>query len=110
MKKKNCKMALAVFCGTAMLCALTAQAAGDLEKESQEAVTHFLQKDSTLKGFMDNAAGHAVFPNVGKGGLVVGGAHGDGVVYEKDLGPTTAEQVKQIELYNPDETWNPLTR
>jgi lipid-binding SYLF domain-containing protein len=77
-------MALGAFCVTAMLSALTAQAADNLEKESQEAVANFLQKDSTLKEFIDNAAGHAVFPNVAKGGLVVGGAHGSGVVYEKN--------------------------
>jgi len=29
----------------------------------------------------------------------------DGVVYEKDLGPSTLEQFKKIELFNPDKTW-----
>ena len=74
-------MVLAV--SMAMLSGITAQAADNLEKESQEAVAGFLQKDSTLKPFIDNAAGHAIFPNVGKGGLIVGGAHGEGLVYEK---------------------------
>ena len=32
----------------------------------------------------------------------------DGVVYEKDLGPDTAEQFKQMELFNPDESWDPV--
>ena len=32
----------------------------------------------------------------------------DGVVYEKDLGPTTADQVRKIELFNPDQSWNPV--
>ncbi len=32
----------------------------------------------------------------------------DGVVYEKDLGPTTAEQFKSMELFNPDRTWHPV--
>jgi lipid-binding SYLF domain-containing protein len=31
--------------------------------------------------FFDNSYGYAVFPTVGKGGLVVGGAHGTGRVY-----------------------------
>jgi hypothetical protein len=30
-----------------------------------------------------------------------------GVVYQKDLGPDTLKIAKQIELYNPDETWTP---
>lgn len=31
--------------------------------------------------FFDNCYGYAVFPSIGKGGLVVGGAHGNGRVY-----------------------------
>jgi hypothetical protein len=33
----------------------------------------------------------------------------DGVVYEKDLGPNTAEIVKGIDRFNPDKTWSPVT-
>ena len=33
--------------------------------------------------FFDNSYGYAVFPTIGKGGLVVGGAHGNGRVYEQ---------------------------
>ncbi len=32
----------------------------------------------------------------------------DGVVYEKDLGPTTLEQFRAMERYNPDSTWVPV--
>ena len=32
----------------------------------------------------------------------------DGVVYEKDLGPNTAELAGAIELFNPDRTWSPI--
>jgi hypothetical protein len=32
----------------------------------------------------------------------------DGVVYEKDFGPKTLEEFKKMELFNPDETWNPV--
>jgi lipid-binding SYLF domain-containing protein len=48
--------------------------------------------DDTVKVFRDagksgtlfsNSYGYAVFPTIGKGGLVVGGAHGSGRVYEK---------------------------
>src|SRR6185295_11126974 len=39
--------------------------------------------------------GYAVFPTIGKAGLVVGGAHGDGRVYEKGkyVGDTTLTQL-----------------
>jgi len=32
----------------------------------------------------------------------------DGVVYEKDLGPTTLDQFKKMELFNPDKSWTPV--
>jgi hypothetical protein len=32
----------------------------------------------------------------------------DGVVYERDLGPTTLEQFKKMELFNPDSGWKPV--
>jgi hypothetical protein len=31
----------------------------------------------------------------------------DGVVYQKDLGPETLKQFREMELYNPDKTWRP---
>jgi hypothetical protein len=31
----------------------------------------------------------------------------DGIVYEKDLGPTTLDQFRAMELYNPDPSWDP---
>ncbi len=37
-----------------------------------------------LKPYFDNAYGYAVFPTVGRGGLVVGGSYGKGQVYEND--------------------------
>jgi len=32
----------------------------------------------------------------------------DGTVYEKDLGPQTADLAKQMKAYNPDKTWKPV--
>jgi hypothetical protein len=32
-----------------------------------------------------------------------------GIVYEKDLGPTTLEQFKAMERFNPDSTWSPVS-
>jgi hypothetical protein len=33
----------------------------------------------------------------------------DDVVYEKDLGPTTLDQFRAMERYNPDTTWSPVS-
>jgi lipid-binding SYLF domain-containing protein len=45
--------------------------------------------------FFDSAYGYAVFPTIGKGGLIVGGAHGKGHVYEKGkyIGDTAVTQL-----------------
>jgi DUF2950 family protein len=32
----------------------------------------------------------------------------DGVVFEKDLGPSTLEEFKKMERFNPDKTWTPV--
>jgi lipid-binding SYLF domain-containing protein len=37
------------------------------------------------KRFFDNCYGYAVFPTIGKGGFVVGGAYGSGRVYRKGV-------------------------
>lgn len=41
-----------------------------------------LKAHSGLQSLFDDSAGYVIFPNVGKGGLVVGGASGNGAVYE----------------------------
>jgi len=41
------------------------------------------QKASESNSFFANCYGYAVFPTIGKGGVVVGAAHGTGRVYEK---------------------------
>jgi hypothetical protein len=33
----------------------------------------------------------------------------DGVVYEKDLGPNTLDEFKNMELFNPDKSWTPVS-
>jgi lipid-binding SYLF domain-containing protein len=45
--------------------------------------------------FFASAYGYAVFPTIGKGGLIVGGAHGTGHVYEKGkyIGNTSVTQL-----------------
>jgi lipid-binding SYLF domain-containing protein len=53
-------------------------------------------KDAGESGsFFDTAYGYAVFPTIGKGGFVVGGAYGTGRVYEKGkhIGDSSMTQV-----------------
>jgi lipid-binding SYLF domain-containing protein len=55
-----------------------------IQGDVEEAIKAFKKADPGLEQTFTNAAGYAVFPNVGKGGLVFGGAHGLGYVYEAD--------------------------
>jgi lipid-binding SYLF domain-containing protein len=80
---RNCVL-LAI--STAALSAITVQAADeDLQAKSQQAISSFQSMDSSMKSLMDSAAGYAVFPDVGKGGFIIGGAHGKGLLYEKGV-------------------------
>ena len=42
-----------------------------------------LFRNAVRSEFFDNSYGYAVFPNIGKGGIGIGGAHGKGRVYAK---------------------------
>jgi lipid-binding SYLF domain-containing protein len=46
----------------------------------QKAINAIRKADPGIEAFFENAAGYAVFPRVGKGGLVIGGAYGKGLV------------------------------
>lgn len=50
--------------------------------DSKFAKKSFLKRDPEMAKFFDTSNGYVIFPNVGKGGLGVGGASGNGAVYE----------------------------
>lgn len=50
--------------------------------DAEKAKKTLLKKDTGLQTFFDESAGYVIFPNVGKGGFIIGGASGNGVVYE----------------------------
>jgi lipid-binding SYLF domain-containing protein len=64
-------------------------------KDANGAITALKHADPSLSRLFKDAAGYAVFANVGKGGAVIGGAHGTGVLFEKGsaTGSTTLSQV-----------------
>ena len=89
---------------SALLCLLmplAAQSGWDPDKEgkklndAEQTIKKFKAKDPSLKRFFDAAEGWAVYPTIGKGGWVVGGAYGEGVVYQKGevIGFTDVKQV-----------------
>lgn len=75
-----------------VVCAFAAAPA--LADEYSDTVALFKNAGQSA-AFFSNAYGYAVFPTVGKGGLVVGAAHGSGHVYVhgKHIGDTSMTQV-----------------
>lgn len=53
-----------------------------LQAEVQEAIAYFKAADPGIQRFFDRSAGWAVIPKVFKGAFVVGGAYGNGILYE----------------------------
>ncbi|NJW52123.1 lipid-binding SYLF domain-containing protein [Salinimicrobium oceani] len=66
-----------------------------LKNDAQKALDNFKSKDAELQNHLDSAAGYAIFPNVGKGAWILGGAAGNGIVYENGqvVGYTELRQI-----------------
>lgn len=54
----------------------------ELISDAKKAKAAFVEADPAMSQIFAGAEGYAIFPNVGKGAGVVGGAAGNGVVYE----------------------------
>ncbi len=50
--------------------------------DAAEAKEEFIKSDWQMKNHFSSAYGYVIFPNVGKGGIGIGGASGNGVAYE----------------------------
>ncbi|MEM8606838.1 MAG: lipid-binding SYLF domain-containing protein [Myxococcota bacterium] len=57
--------------------------AKDVSKEVTEVRKLWQQKDPSFEATLEKAYAYAIFPEVGKGGFIVGASHGDGEVYRK---------------------------
>ncbi len=53
-----------------------------LSKDARDAMERFAEKDKTFSATIKSLAGYAIFPEVAKGGFIVGGAGGRGEVYQ----------------------------
>lgn len=54
----------------------------ELQTEAEQAVKAFQQADSGMKKLLEGAAGYVIFPGIGRGGFIIGGERGKGLVYE----------------------------
>jgi lipid-binding SYLF domain-containing protein len=55
--------------------------AGTVHADSFSNTIAVYKKSPAVQPFFENAYGYAVFPTIGKGGIVIGGAYGKGQVY-----------------------------
>jgi len=87
MKKNNILLIQSAIILSALLIGSVAKAQSkkdsSLIKDCDTAKKEFLQTDALMKNLFDSAYGYAIFPNIGKGGIAVGGAAGNGIIYEK---------------------------
>jgi lipid-binding SYLF domain-containing protein len=69
--------------------------ADDLKAGAEEALKAFKAADSSLAKLLDEAVGYAIFPSVGKGGFIIGGQRGKGLVFQngKAIGEATMTEV-----------------
>ena len=96
-KKMLMSLSIVLLAFTALLpAALKAQDDKDkLIQDSKEAKAEFIKSDGLMKSLFDNSYAYVIFPNVGKGAIGVGGAAGNGIVFEKEkvIGSAKMKQV-----------------
>lgn len=69
----------------------------ELIQESEEARAQFVKSDSLMQSLFNNSYGYVIFPNVGKGAIGVGGAAGNGIVFEHGT-PVGSAKLKQVSI------------
>ena len=65
--------------------------------DSKAAKSAFVKADSLMHSLFDNSVGYVIFPNVGKGAIGVGGAAGNGILFEKG-NPVGRASMKQVNV------------
>lgn len=88
-------LALSALLTSPLLAEFKPDTKDELQLKVATAILDVQKTDPGMKGFFDSAAGYAVFPSVGKGGIGVGGAYGKGLVIvgDKAVGGTSLSQV-----------------
>jgi lipid-binding SYLF domain-containing protein len=88
-----------LFAAFTLPVSLTAQNADDnrLIEDSKAAQAEFIKADGLMQNLFDKAYGYVIFPNVGKGAVGVGGAAGNGIVFEQGK-PVGHAKMKQVSV------------
>jgi len=73
---------------------LKAQDKDKIIEDSKNAKAAFVKTDPPMQAGFNNSYAYVIFPNVGKGALIVGGAGGNGTVYHNGKAIGTANMVQ----------------
>jgi lipid-binding SYLF domain-containing protein len=65
--------------------------------DSKHARSEFIKADGLMQNLFDKSAGYVIFPNIGKGAIGVGGAAGNGIVFENGRAAGSAK-MKQVSV------------
>lgn len=65
--------------------------------EANKIIKEFKEKDPGINKFFSSAYGYVVFPGIGKGGLVIGGAGGKGTVFKSGT-PVADAKMSQVTI------------
>ncbi|GAA4752113.1 hypothetical protein GCM10023229_36320 [Flavisolibacter ginsenosidimutans] len=68
-----------------------------LIEDSKESQAAFVKSDSLMQSLFANSYGYVIFPNIGKGAIGIGGAAGNGIVFEKGT-PVGSAKMKQVSI------------
>jgi len=95
---RKLSLSAVLFCflvSSASLLAFEPDPNNEMQLAVAKAILDVKESDPSMDVFFEESAGYAVFPNVGKGGIGIGGAHGKGLVIvgEKAVGKTSLSQV-----------------
>ena len=98
MKKHNLfRLALLVLTIFSLPLGMKAQSEKEKEKllsESKNAKADIIKTDPSITSLFSSSQGYVIFPKNGKGGLIIGGSGGNGVVYEKEKSIGTAKMAQ----------------
>lgn len=68
-----------------------------IKSDAEDAKEAFIAEEPEMADYFENAEGYAIFPNVGKGAYILGGAAGNGVLYENGQVSGYAE-LRQLDI------------
>ncbi len=86
----------ALFAGCATAPATRAEKES-LQTSARATLDEMIARNPAIQDTIRNTPGYAVFPSIGKGGVLVGGAHGQGILYEHGV-PTGYVSVEQASI------------